>query len=283
VMEAYSRLERLVLSGPKTSVWLWLVAVLVCSLPLAVAADSKSEKLMESQLTLDQIVNRMEEARLRNKQTPPFLMTREYQMFKGDETKPASEVKAQINVVPPSERDFRIIESQGSNHGEKVVRQILEHEAKAEKTNPSPTAVTTGNYDFAFEGREKFEGVNCYVLEMKPKRQEPSLINGRAWVDPNTFAIRKIEGKMAKSPSWWVKDVNMVINFGEIGGIWTQTASHAVAEVRVVGRYTMVGRAVDVQTAGTVASNARPQKKIFERRRNDLPAAFLYGSAIPRR
>lgn len=269
-------------SGPKTFLWLFVATLMVCTLPVTVSADSKSEKQMESQLTLDQIVNRMEEARLRNKQTSPFLMTREYQMFKGDESKPASEVKAQISVVPPTEHDFRIIESQGSNHGEKVVRQILEHEAKAEKTSPSPTAITTDNYDFASAGRQMFEGVNCYVLDLKPKREEPSLIEGRAWIDPNTFAIRKIEGKMAKSPSWWVKDVNLVINFGEMGGIWMQTASHAVADVRMIGKYTVLGRALEVETAGTVASNL-PQKKVFEHRRNAVPATLLYGNAVARR
>ena len=267
------------LSGPQPTLWLVVAAMFVSVLPVISAQKQPANR---DQLTTDQVVARMEAARLRNKQTPPFLMTREYQLFKGDESKPASEVKAQINVVPPSEHDYRIVESQGNDHGEKIVRKILDHEAQAEKTNPSPTAVTRDNYEFALEGRQMFEDANCYVLDLKPKRQEPSLINGRAWVDPDTFAIRKIEGKMAKSPSWWVKDVNLVVNFGEMGGIWTQTASHAVADVRVVGKYTVLGRVLDVQTAGTVASNIA-QKKILERRRNDLPAAFLYGSAVTRR
>jgi len=170
-------------------------------------------------------------------------------------------VTAEINVVPPSQRDFKIVESKGNDRGEKVVRKILEHEAQAEKVHPSPTAVTRDNYDFALAGREDFEGVSCYLLELKPKRQEPSLVEGRAWVDPETFAVRKIEGKMSKSPSWWVKEVNLVINFGEIGGIWTQTASHAVADVRVIGKYTVTGQALTVQTAASVASNVAPQKK----------------------
>jgi hypothetical protein len=219
----------------------------------------------------------MEEARLRSKITPPFQLTREYKMFHGDERSPASDVKAEINVVPPSQRDFKIIESKGSDRGEKVVRKILEHEAEAEKKHPSPTAVTSDNYDFSLAGREVFEGVNCYVLGLEPKRQEPSLIEGRAWVDPETFAIRKIEGKMSKSPSWWVKQVSLVINFGELGGIWTQTASHAVADVRVVGKYTVTGQALDVQTATSLASNISRQKKVFDRRRTSLPAAFVFG------
>lgn len=264
------------LSGPK--IWLVLAALFVGTLPVIAHSQSKPPSQAQAEhLTLDQVVNRMEQARLRNKQTPPFLLTREYQMFRGDDATPASQVKAQINVVPPSERDYKIIESQGNDRGEKVVRKILEHEAAAEKLNPSPTAIVRDNYEFTDGGRQMFEGVNCYVLGLKPKREEPSLVEGRAWVDPNTFAIRKIEGKMAKSPSWWVKDVDLVVNFGEIGGVWMQTASQAIADVRVVGKYTVLGRALDVQTGNAVAMNA-PQKKAFDRRRNSLPAAFLYGT-----
>lgn len=262
------------LSGPQRSIWLALAAIFVSTLPIIAHSQSKPVARAEAEhLTVDQVVTRMEEARLRNKQTPPFLLTREYQMFHGDEAKPASQVKAQINVVPPSERDYKIIESEGNDRGEKVVRKILEHEAAAEKAHPSPTAVTRENYDFTDQGHEMFEGVNCYVLGLKPKREEPSLVDGRAWVDPNTFAVRKIEGKMAKSPSWWVKDVDVVVNFGEIGGLWMQTASHAVADVRVIGRYTVLSRALDVQTASAEAVNLPPKK--LEHRHN-LPAAFVY-------
>lgn len=263
------------LSGPKRSAWLVLAAIFVSTLPIIAHSQSKPE---HQQLTLDQVVARMEQARIRNKQTPPFLLTREYQMFHGDDATPASDVKAQISVVPPSVRDYRIISAEGNDRGEKVVRKILEHEAAAEKAHPSPTAVTRENYDFADQGRQMLEGVNCYVLGLKPKREESSLVEGRAWVDPNTFAVRKIEGKMAKSPSWWVKDVDLVVTFGEIGGVWIQTASHAVADVRVVGKYTVLGRAIDVQTANAEAANIQPAKRI-----RNFPATFVYGPPVGHR
>jgi hypothetical protein len=246
------------------------------ALKARLAPQAKTEKPAQNQqLTLTQIVDRMEQARLRNKQTPPFLLTRQYRLFQGDTQTPTSEVKAQISVVPPSERDYKILESQGNDRGEKVVRKILEHEAAAEKLNPSPTAIVNVNYEFSDGGREVFEGVNCYLLKLKPRREESSLVEGRAWVDPNTFAIRKIEGRLAKSPSWWVKDVALVVNFGEIGGLWMQTTSRAVAEVRVIGKYTVQGRALDVQTATSDAANIVPAalpvaatKKVLDRRAN---------------
>ncbi len=275
------------LSGPK--IWFVVAAMLLLfavvtmaeSRPDGSRATTATANQSSQNLNLEEIVTRMEEARLRTKQTPAFQLTREYQMFHGDEHQPASQVKAEINVIPPRDREYKIIESKGSDRGEKVVRKILEHEAAAEKVNPSPTAIIPANYDFALQGREMFEGVNCYLIALKPKREDPSLINGRAWVDPNTFSIRKLEGKMAKSPSWWVKDVDVVVNFGEIGGIWMQTASHAVADVRVIGKYTVEGKALEVQTANAVASNAHAQRKVrYHNRAADLPADLLYGGSI---
>jgi hypothetical protein len=83
---------------------------------------------------------------------------------------------------------------------------------------------------------------------------------------------------MAKSPSWWVKDVNLVVNFGLMDGVWTQLASHAVADVRVLGKYTVQGQVLDLQASTAVASNLSLQKKMPGRHHAELPAAFVYGS-----
>jgi hypothetical protein len=269
-----------VFSGPKRSLWLVLAATLfVSTSPIIAHSQNKPGKKVQAQnLTLDQIVNRMEQERIRTKQTPPFLLTREYKLFHGDDAKPTSDVKAQISVSTPSQRDYKIVSSEGSDRGEKVVRKILAHEAAAEKVTPSPTGITRDNYDFTDLGRAMFEGVNCYVLGLKPKRQDPGLVEGRAWVDPNTFAIRKIEGKMSKSPSWWVKDVDLVINFGEIGGLWMQTESQATADVRIIGQYTVRGRALNVQTGDAVAANVSPTKH-----GSNFPATFVYGGPVGHR
>ena len=267
-------------SGPQPSVWLVLAAtVIVSTLPVIAHSQNKpGTKVDASNLTLDQIVMRMEQERIRNKQTPPFLLTREYKLFHGDDSQPTSDVKAEISVLTPSQRDYKIVASAGNERGEKVVRKILAHEAAAEKVTPSPTGIIRDNYDFTSLGREVFQGVNCYVLGLNPKRQEPGLIEGRAWIDPNTFAIRKIEGKMSKSPSWWVKDVDLVINFGEIGGLWMQTDSQAVADVRIIGKYTVLGRALNVLTGNAEAVNLSPAKH-----HNSLPATFVYGGAVGHR
>ncbi len=219
----------------------------------------------------------MEAARARTKQTPPFQLTREYQMFHGAETKPASEVTAEINVVPPHEREYRIVEAKGSNRGEEVVRKILEHESEAEKKDPPPTAVVSENYNFGYEGEQTFRGTRCYILSLHPKRKDPALVEGRAWVDANTFLIRKIEGEMSKSPSWWVKNVTLTILFGEIGGVWTQLSSDAIADVRLIGKYSVTGRALNLETA---TAEARVRRPTNQHQRRAVPAEAIYNPSL---
>jgi hypothetical protein len=256
----------------------WLFAtVLLTSSTLLWAENGPAAP--SAQPDLKQIVSRMEAARLLAKETEPFQLTREYRMFHGDEAQPASEVKAEINVVPPHERDYKIIESRGSDRGEKVVRKILDHEAEAEKSSPPPTAVVHDNYDFGFEGEQNFQGARCYILSLHPKRKDPSLIDGRAWVDASTFLIRKVEGVMSKSPSWWVKDVTLTVVFGEIGGVWTQTNTSAIANVRIIGKYTVTGNATNLQPASADAAN-RPPRKLPTRTRPHAPTAVLYPGVL---
>ena len=257
----------------------FILLLVAMALAITMPLRSRAQQPASSTPTLSEIVSRMEAAREQSKQTAPFQLTREYRMYHDDDAKPTSEVKAEISVIPPHEREYKIIEANGSDRGEKVVRKILDHESEADKVNPPPTALIPKNYDFALLGEDHFQGTRCFVLQLKPKRKDPSLVDGRAWIDANTYLVRKVEGQMSKSPSWWVKDVRLTVLFGEIGGIWTQLSSNAIANVRIMGRYSVSGRATNVQTSAAMASN-RQKKALGRVRRTSVPAPVLYNTGV---
>jgi len=205
---------------------------------------------------LNTIVQHMEEAaRQQRENIRPYVVTREYQMFGKDDPTPRSEVTAEVSFVPPSSREFRITESKGSERGESIIRHILEGEKKTAEEGTRNTAITHDNYDFALVGEQSLDGHRCYLLGLTPKRREKSLVRGQAWVDAETYLIRKIDGEMAKLPSWWLKDISLSLTFGEVGGMWMQTATRAVAELRLFGEHTLVSRVVSFQPNITVASD----------------------------
>ena len=120
------------------------------------------------------------------------------------------------------------------------MRDLLEQETEPAREGRNRDICRT-NYDFVFLRRENFGLVPEYVLHIVPKRKEKGLVLGQIWVDAKTFRIRRVEGVPAKSPSLWIKDSYITLQFAEVNGMWISVSLDAIATVRLLGRYTLVG------------------------------------------
>jgi hypothetical protein len=91
------------------------------------------------------------------------------------------------------------------------------------------------NYDFAFVGTEQVASRTAYVLEIRPKRNEHYLFEGRIWVDAEDYALVRAEGKPAKKPSFWTKSIHFVQVNQKCGPVWFPLSTQSVTEARLVG------------------------------------------------
>jgi hypothetical protein len=197
---------------------------------------------------LQTIVIRMEKtATVSRERAYPYVLTRKFQIFARTEAQPYSQVVADVHFVPPASKTFQIVDRSGSSRGEGIVRRLLETESKAASSGDGE--VTRDNYDFALLGETLLKGNHCYLLRLSAKRDDQRLVNGEAWVDADTYEIRRIEGEMAKLPSWWLRSVAVTISFASVGGMWMQTGMTAVAEVRILGKRTFTSRVVSLRMA----------------------------------
>jgi len=220
-----------------------------------------------SSLTLDQILTRMQQAEIDSRaQSIAYTVTREYQLSAAGAQHPSSQVVAQVNVIPPSAKDYSIVKSEGSDRGASIVRKVLDHEAEM-AGHSEQHELSRRNYDFTLLGRELVDGHDCYVLQLTPKRQAVELINGKAWVDAQNFALRQIKGATAKNPSMWIKGLTLTINYGQINGVWVQTATQAVADVRFAGPHVLTSRELEVRPA-SLSAQAKSQWQARQRRNN---------------
>jgi hypothetical protein len=217
---------------------LWLSAlVLLATLTSSSQAPSSTAKNPD----LNQILQRMEDTLHRDPaQSRPYEVTREYKVFRGYDPQSTSEVLAQINFVPPDVKTYKILRTRGNSSGERLVRAILEGEIESSQ-NKHSREISRANYDFVLLRRQDFGVVPEYVLGIFPKRKEKYLLRGQIWVDASSFRIRRIEGVPARSPSFWLKDIHITLQFAQLGDMWIPVTFDSIATVRFLGQYTLAG------------------------------------------
>ena len=229
-------------------------------------------------LSISDIVGRMEGAQEQSRsQFTAHSITREYQLASHNGQKPESHVTAVINSFAPAAMDFTVRKTAGNDRGEKIVQRMLEHERQM-RAHPELGRISWRNYGFALIGHDTVNGHDCYVLQLQPKRQSIELIRGKAWVSSDDFVIRKIEGEPARSPSWWLKDLHLTINYGVEHSMWTQLGIVAVAAVRLAGTYVLTSRQVEFVTSTQVAWSG-PSRSRPARRSNAQPSVAV--NAMP--
>jgi hypothetical protein len=208
---------------------------------------------------LDEILAHMAQARMENQaRLKPYVVTRLYVLTGKDEAKTKSEVTAEVSFTPPNVKKYVIKQTDGGGLGERIVRRMLDGETQIVK-DYGATDYTVANYDFSFGGEELLDGNRCYVIGLSPKRKDKTLLRGNLWIDAVTYRVRRMEAEPAKSPSWWLKDPQVIFTYGNVDGMWLQTASEFTTSVRIFGRHKMTSHdvkytPVQAATAGAAAA-----------------------------
>jgi hypothetical protein len=220
------------------------------------------------------IVSRMQTAMAGRNHDRAYSVTREYKLVPEDPAK-ASRVVAEVNALPSGEKDYTITE--GSGQAENIVRKVLDRETEASNQHQGPE-LSQENYSFTYLGAGQVDGHACYMLQLTPKHDGKEMLKGTAWVDASSYMIRQIAGTPTKSPSWWIKELQVTLHYREFEGLWLQDAAEAVAQVRVVGKHTLTARALNVRTDSALASTAVVGTAAQKRSRRVDPA--LLGAGV---
>ena len=218
---------------------------------MALAATQESPSTPD----VNTIVARMMLARQVNKaRTRAYTVKRDYQLLDKQE-QPKAQVIASMTYVPPDQRRYNI-ESSSGGIGGKVLRDIVQKESEPPK-EAQRKDLTPDNYDFQYLGTETMDGRNCYILSLNPRRNEKDLIRGKIWVDAADYRIHRIEGSPVKSPSWWIRDLHILMVFASVDGMWLPTFTHAVADVRFKGKFVVERRDLEYTSDSQAASKRR--------------------------
>lgn len=251
--------------GPLTVNSTTLLFVLLFLQTNAVAGDQVAVSSAPPDLAT--IIQRLTQAQFENHmRAKAYSLTREYKVFGADANRPRADVVATVNFLPPNMKSYDIDQSTGGM-GEKVIRHILDREIEAAR-DPTEMMINDQNYDFVFAGEAVTAGRSSYRLNITPKHQCKNLLTASVWVDRDSYRILRIEGEPTKSPSFWVRDIHLILEFGEVAGMWMQTGVHASARMRFGGEYNVTSQNLNYDVARAVAANPPSASLSMPRRRH---------------
>lgn len=224
--------------------------IILTMLLVLTATFAQGSSNSESALTSIIIVQKMERAQA--EVSIPNHVKRDYRLSRANSPRVDSEVIAEIDFRAPGK--YIVEKRSGSSMGAQVVKRILGNEVgiAISSQKSRSVAVTQENYLFSYLGEAVLDGQSYYLLRLDPRRKQPELISGQAWVDKQSFLIRRLEGTV-KSPSMWVKKIHVRFDFDSPRGIWVLSNMEAVADVRFLGARKLTSHVMNYEAASVVA------------------------------
>lgn len=142
---------------------------------------------------------------------------------------------------------FQILETTAKGFQREIFKRILDGEMEASKSGEAE--ITPANYDAKQNGTKVINGHTCDVLELTPKKKTRYLLEGWACVDREDKAIVHVEGRTAKSISFWVGKAYLSQDFKKVGPFWYSTMSQSTADVKLLGTTQLTVEYVDYHIA----------------------------------
>ena len=160
----------------------------------------------------------------------------------------------ETSVTPSGAFSWNVINEGGSERTrEKVFYELLKTEADAWREGlRGSAAVSLANYQFSSLPSTRPGQVQ---IRLTPRRADSKLIDGTLTATEDGCPVR-LEGKLAKSPSFWVKSVTIVKHYSRIAGVALPTSIEFLADLKMFGRSTFTMRYRYSEVNGKSVSHA---------------------------
>jgi hypothetical protein len=142
-----------------------------------------------------------------------------------------------VSCRPDGTENFQVVSEQGwKAANNRVLRKMLESEAESSRPSVRPkTRITSDNYAFRMTSVAPLDGRLAYVIDVTPKRLDEYLFRGRIWVDAEDYALARVEGEPARSPSFWIRSVHFTQEYRKRGEFWFPWSTTSISEARAFG------------------------------------------------
>jgi hypothetical protein len=174
-------------------------------------------------------------ARSNNVAPPPY---RAFRRLEGGITDSADKrgwIEAWTEYQPGRGFTFEVVREGGSEYvRNKTLRTLLAAEQKLIAGGKRVRA-SLDSKNYAFEDGGITDGGLRRIL-MNPVKKSEGLVDGSLFVDPDSGLVTKIQGRLLKSPSFWLRDVDVTWKFAHVGGHVVPLEMSSTGRVRIFGR-----------------------------------------------
>jgi hypothetical protein len=147
-------------------------------------------------------------------------------------------LEAVTGYSPTTGFQFEITAEGGSDYiRAKVLRAVLQGERDAIAHGEfARSSLALANYSFQANGIDSQGLAN---VRLSPRRKERVLVSGLMFLKPDDGDLVRLQGRLAKSPSFWIKDVDIIRTYERIDGAVVPVALETKAHVRFLGEATL--------------------------------------------
>ncbi|HUM07089.1 MAG TPA: hypothetical protein VLT90_16595 [Terriglobales bacterium] len=148
------------------------------------------------------------------------------------------EYELQRHYTAPHTLSFKSVRFEGDGFVKtNVIARLLQSEVDhALKDDPAATALRPENYKFSYKGVVQDGDQSLHVYQVKPRQKRVGLFKGYIFLDATTGSLIRAQGRVAKSPSLFVKKIDFMQEYAEIQGFTLPIRMHSEAKVALVGR-----------------------------------------------
>lgn len=120
-----------------------------------------------------------------------------------------AEIQAQRVVQPTGSVEYRVIHRAGDSGVQKdVIARFMNAEMESASKEMASISITPAHYRFRYRGQKENQGMVVHVFDVTPRRKEIGLFKGEIWLDAETGLTVREAGRLVKTPSVFLKQVD---------------------------------------------------------------------------
>ena len=208
-------------------------AILLLMVPASALAASEGESLPTADVVVARMLARNAQ---RQKELAGYQGMRQY-VLQNDRFHKQADMVVRVQGDPDDTKHFEIVREEGWTGALKhVLHKMLETEEQASAPEMrTTTRLSPDNYTFSMVRTALADDRMEYVIEVAPRRHDEHLFEGRVWIDAQDYALARVEGRPAKTPSFWIRSVRFVHLYQKSGPFWFPLSTESLTEARIFG------------------------------------------------